>query len=101
MGTISDELFIEKAQQLSAPGTSKEQIIDAAWNDMLLDFPAERVEFLKQLQSKYRIYLFSNTNQIHLLYFHKAYLEVYGSDMDDLFDKGVLFCTGNNCANQM
>jgi HAD superfamily hydrolase (TIGR01509 family) len=86
MGTISDEQFIEKAQELTAPGTTKAQVI-AAWNDMLLDFPAERVAFLKKLQSKYRIYLFSNTNQIHLLHFHKTYREVYGSDMDDLFIK--------------
>src|SRR4051812_44659469 len=86
MGTISDEVFIQKAQQDSAPGTTAAQII-AAWNDMLLDFPAERVEFLKQLQSKYKLYLFSNTNQIHLLHFHKAYREVYGNNMDDLFIK--------------
>ena len=86
MGTISDELFVQKARELAAPGTTKEQII-AAWNDMLLDFPAERVEFLKKLQSKYRLYLFSNTNQIHLLHFHKAYREVYGSEMDNLFIK--------------
>ena len=86
MGTISDEEFVEKALQLTAPGTTQAQVI-AAWNDMLLDFPAERVEFLKKLQSKYRIYLFSNTNQIHLLHFHKAYREVYGSEMDDLFAK--------------
>lgn len=86
MGTISDELFIEKARQQCAPGTTNNQII-AAWNDMLLDFPAERVELLKKLQSKYRLYLFSNTNQIHLLHFHKAYRQVYGNDMDDLFVK--------------
>ncbi|WP_165761288.1 HAD family hydrolase [Niastella koreensis] len=86
MGTISDEEFVEKALQLTAPGTTPAQVI-AAWNDMLLDFPAERVEFLKQLQSKYHIYLFSNTNQIHLLHFHKAYREVYGGEMDDLFIK--------------
>ena len=86
MGTISDEVFIQKAQQDSAPGTTAAQII-TAWNDMLLDFPAERVEFLKQLQSKYKLYLFSNTNQIHLLHFHKAYHEVYGNNMDDLFIK--------------
>ena len=86
MGTISDELFVEKARQISASGTTNEQII-AAWNDMLLDFPAERVDFLKRLQSKYRLYLFSNTNQLHLLHFHKAYREVYGNDMDNLFIK--------------
>ncbi|MBO9199514.1 MULTISPECIES: HAD family hydrolase [Niastella] len=86
MGTISDELFVEKAQQLAAPGTTKEQVI-AAWNIMLLDFPAERVEFLKKLKSKYRLYLFSNTNHIHLLHFHKEYREVYGTEMDHLFEK--------------
>lgn len=86
MGTISDEVFIEKALQLTAPGTTKAQVI-AAWNDMLLDFPAERVAFLKKLQSRYRIYLFSNTNQIHLLHFHKTYRDVYGNNMDDLFTK--------------
>jgi len=86
MGVISDEEFVEKALELTAPGTTKAEVI-TAWNDMLLDFPAERVALLKQLQSKYRIYLFSNTNQLHLLHFHQAYRAVYGNDMDDLFIK--------------
>jgi len=86
MGTISDEEFVEKARQLSLPDTTGSQII-AAWNVMLLDFPAERVEFLHTLKSKYRLFLFSNTNAIHLQYFHKSYQDVYGMAMDDLFEK--------------
>ncbi|MCS3797963.1 HAD family hydrolase [Niastella sp. OAS944] len=86
VGAISDEEFVEKARQLSLPGTSSSQVIDA-WNVMLLDFPAERVQFLDQLKNKYRLFLFSNTNAIHLKYFHKSYQDVYGRAMDDLFEK--------------
>jgi glucose-1-phosphatase len=85
-GTISDEEFVEKARQLSFPGTSSDQVIDA-WNVMLLDFPAERVQLLSQLKSKYQLFLFSNTNAIHLKAFHKSYQDVYGTAMDDLFEK--------------
>ena len=85
-GIISDEEFVERARQLANPGTTNEQII-AAWNVMLLDFPAERVEFLKKLKNKYRLFLFSNTNHIHLLHFHKDFREKYGFEMDDLFEK--------------
>ena len=86
VGAISDEEFVEKARQLSLPGTSSSQVIDA-WNVMLLDFPAERVQFLDQLKNKYRLFLFSNTNAIHLKYFQKSYQDVYGRAMDDLFEK--------------
>ncbi|OQP65742.1 hypothetical protein A3860_14175 [Niastella vici] len=86
VGTISDEEFVEKAQQLSLPGTTSDQVI-AAWNVMLLDFPVERVQLLNQLKNKYRLFLFSNTNAIHLLSFHKTYQDVYGAAMDDLFER--------------
>lgn len=47
------------------PGADISQIKDA-WNALLLDFPVARFEFLKQLSEKYRLYLLSNTNAIHL-----------------------------------
>ena len=42
--------------------------IDRAWNAMLLDFPPERIELVKKLSSKYRLFLLSNTNPIHIDY---------------------------------
>ena len=38
------------------------------WNSMLLDFPNHRFDFLKSLKStnKYRLFLLSNTNEIHI-----------------------------------
>ncbi len=41
-----------------------------AWNAILLDFPLERLQFLKALADtkKYRLFLLSNTNDIHIEY---------------------------------
>ena len=86
IGTISDEEFVERTRQLAHPGTTGAQVIDA-WNVMLLDFPAERVQLLKELKNKYRLFLFSNTNAIHLQAFHKTYRDAYDAALDDHFEK--------------
>jgi putative hydrolase of the HAD superfamily len=85
IGAITDEEFIERTRQLTHPGTTGSQVVDA-WNVMLLDFPAERVELLKKLKNKYRLFLFSNTNAIHLQAFKKSYQDVYGAALDDHFE---------------
>lgn len=46
--------------------TSTDLELDQCWNAMLGDIPGERIELLKELKSKYRTYLLSNTNAIHL-----------------------------------
>jgi len=38
---------------------------DKAWNSMLLDIPTERIELLRILRKRYRIFLLSNSNKIH------------------------------------
>lgn len=43
----------------------KDEEIDRAWNAMLLDLPIERLDLLKKLKIKHRIFLLSNTNEIH------------------------------------
>jgi putative hydrolase of the HAD superfamily len=40
--------------------------IDHAWNAMLLDFPLHRIELLETLSNQLPLYLFSNTNAIHI-----------------------------------
>lgn len=39
--------------------------IDAAWNAMLLDLPIKRLEFIKSLRKDYKVFLYSNINEIH------------------------------------
>jgi HAD superfamily hydrolase (TIGR01509 family) len=85
-GRLNDQQFVEAARKLAIAGTTDESII-VAWNSMLLDFPKERVDFLDKLKEKYRLFLFSNTNAIHLQSFQKSFREVYGREMDALFEK--------------
>jgi putative hydrolase of the HAD superfamily len=86
-GTITDDEFVEKIRKSSDHAADDNAIIDA-WNAMLLEFPKERIEFLQQLKKKYRLFLFSNTNGIHVEAFKKLYHTSFqNGSLDDLFEK--------------
>ena len=65
-GIISTDLFLSRANQW-VPRASREDLIEA-WNAIILDFPEHRLEFLESLvrENKYRIFLLSNTNTLHI-----------------------------------
>ncbi len=61
--------------------------IDDAWNAMLLDIPAERIELLQELGKKYRLFLLSNTNAIHLKKFNEMVDHSFTiPNLDSLFE---------------
>ncbi len=66
MGLITSDNFIKSLNQIFPKANSKE--IKEAWNSILLDFPEHRLKFVEQLASekKYRLFLLSNTNEIHI-----------------------------------
>ena len=65
------------------------EMVDEAWNAMLLDLPKERIDFLRTLKKEYKIYLFSNTNAIHLRKFQEIIQQQYANAelLEDIFDK--------------
>lgn len=73
-GKISNEEFYAGLRKIAQVNLSDSQIRDA-WNAILLDFPAERIDWLVEIKKKYNIYLFSNTNQIH----YDAFMEIFKS----------------------
>lgn len=86
-GSISDEEFVEKIKKKLDNKHSSQEIIDA-WNAMLIKFPPERIEKLKELRKGYKIFLFSNTNAIHLKAFRKIFENSFqGATLESLFDK--------------
>lgn len=86
VGAIDSEVFIARLQELIGNG-SKEEVTDA-WNAMLLDIPTERVALLRELKTKYRTFLFSNTNQIHFEGFNQILFDAHGlPTLDPLFEK--------------
>jgi len=64
-GNVSTDDFIEFFREKIK--LSKEELV-FAWNAILLDFPIERLQFLKELVAckKYRLFLLSNTNEMHI-----------------------------------
>ena len=72
MGKISNEQFYKRIQSQSAFPLNDDQI-KSAWNAILLDFPLYRLEFLQLLTTKYRLFLLTNTDSIHIDHFeHKT-----------------------------
>lgn len=86
VGTIDTPTFLKGLKELIGP-VSDESLVDA-WNAMLLDIPVERVTLLKDLNKRYRSFLFSNTNQIHFDGFNKILFDAHGLEtLDPLFEK--------------
>ncbi len=85
-GTISDDQFVEEIQKEIGSQVSSETIVEA-WNALLLDFPPERIQLLKELKSKYRLFLLSNTSALHHARFHQIFKQEFGGSLDDLFEK--------------
>ncbi|GAB1404681.1 MAG: HAD family phosphatase [Lentimicrobiaceae bacterium] len=85
-GKISPNEFRKGALAMLSEGVTDEQV-NKAWNALLLDFPAYRVELLKQLQPDYRLFLLSNSNQIHYEHYISYFEEKFGFPLRDLFEK--------------
>ena len=87
VGKISDAEFLENLRNMGNL-TVPDEIIIRAWNSLLLDFPPERIMLLEQLRRKYRIFLFSNTNSLHMEAVRQIYHHTLGKgELDALFEK--------------
>ncbi|UII75580.1 HAD family phosphatase [Flagellimonas sp. HMM57] len=65
-GTISSVAFLNDVSHYFPKATQQDLI--NAWNAILLDFPNKRLEFIEAFakENKYRLFLLSNTNDIHI-----------------------------------
>jgi FMN phosphatase YigB (HAD superfamily) len=84
-GQISREDFLTGIQK-QVPNASIDEI-STAWNAVLLDFPLRRLEFLQKLATKYRLFLLSNTDAIHIETFERENGVSFYSDFYQCFEK--------------
>ncbi len=61
--------------------------IDAAWNALLLDMPAPRIDLIRALGSNHRLFLLSNSNEIHYNHYSGTLLRDHHCRFEDLFEK--------------
>jgi putative hydrolase of the HAD superfamily len=86
-GTISETHFYDEIRKISEKPLTDEAIKNA-WNSILLDLPFRRLEMLAMLRKRYRVYLLSNTNIIHINAIQDSLSRSYGIDrLDSYFDK--------------
>ena len=86
-GKISNEDFYNSLLAKAAQPIGIEDL-QTAWNAMLLDFRTESLAKLRQLKQEYRIFLLSNTNDIHWQAFQTIFTKSTGEDsLDHYFHK--------------
>jgi len=85
-GSSSPELFRNKVREM-VKKPLEDKAIDEAWSAMILDIPEDRIRYLEELKKNYRIFLLSNTNEIHRLKFHHEFETVFGYSFYNLFER--------------
>jgi len=84
-GKISELQFIEAFHKF-IPNASVEEIREA-WNTIIGEFPLYRLEFLQLLSHKYRLFLLTNTDEIHISRFEHNVGVSFFSDFYQCFEK--------------
>lgn len=65
--------------------------IDRIWNSMLLHIPPNRIELIRYLNTKYPVYLLSNTNPLHIHWCNEYLKEKFAiNSVHELFKKVFL-----------
>jgi putative hydrolase of the HAD superfamily len=86
-GTITPKQFRDELRLYFGNPVTDEQL-DAAWNALLLDIPEPRIRMIEALRQNHRIFLLSNSNEIHYLKYNETFRNQYGYDgLEGLFEK--------------
>jgi glucose-1-phosphatase len=84
-GKITEVQFIIGLKKI-IPNASIDDL-RAAWNSVLLDFPLYRLEFLQRLSMNYRLFLLSNTDEIHIAKFEHKVGITFAREFYQCFEK--------------
>ena len=87
----SDVLDTEPAQHRQTVGDRSDhwadEVIDTAWNTVLLDLPVERIERIKELKDSHRLFLLSNTSPIHIRQVNSVLTQLNQPTLEQLFER--------------
>ena len=87
-GIYTATTFRKKTKAILGQEKMTDQKFDSIWNSMLLDIPRERIAALEQIRKHYKIFLMSNSNEIHYdLYVRDLQLRFGYNEFDELFNK--------------
>jgi len=91
-GKVSSFHFVNRLLDMLPQGTNANQVVHA-WNAMILDFPQERMKWLSEVGSRQRIFLLSNTNDLHVSSVRSSLTKTVGhGDLESYFEKAYFSC---------
>ena len=85
LGLMSVDKFHDTVRRVYGPSLSDAQI-DYAWNALLQDIPAYKLDMLLGLRERYRLFLLSNTNALHWEEGRKRF-DYQGHKAEDFFEQ--------------
>ena len=87
-GEINPKAFRDRVRELLGLKHVDDNGFDNAWNALLLDIPLYRIRLIDDLKSKYRLFLLSNTNEIHYVKYCSDFSRVFkGKTLEGLFEQ--------------
>jgi glucose-1-phosphatase len=87
VGKVTPKEFCSRVRNVLNNQDATDSQIEDAWFAMILDIPASRVKVVQELSKNYNVYLFSNTNKIHIDRLHRAFKAEHSIDFPSLFVK--------------
>lgn len=91
-GKVSQFHFVNRILDQLPRGRNANQVVHA-WNAMILDFPKERMEWLAEFGKNRRIFLLSNTNDLHVTAVRASLTKSVGhGDLESYFEKAYFSC---------
>lgn len=84
-GQLNEVQFLQSFHKF-IPNAGIEEI-KAAWNTIIGEFPLYRLEFLQLLSTKYKLFLLTNTDEIHIDHFEHTVGISFFSDFYQCFEK--------------
>jgi len=85
-GELSEQEIIDRINK-HLPVPVENKVIRDIWNATIVSFPKEKIAVLHKLKDFYKVYLLSNTNQIHYEKFNDIIINEYNRPFNSYFDK--------------
>lgn len=90
-GNISAAVFRNGIRQASNCPNLTDEEIDNAWNSLLIGVVDGNHDLLLKIKSKYRTFLLSNINEIHLDFIIKYLKKTFSLDSNDVFFEKIYY----------
>lgn len=84
-GAISPEAFYDTLRIETNKNSLTNKEIESAWIAMLGDYFLPAIEWLDEIKNRYKIFLFSNTNAIHVPHLYKIFKAQTGKESFENF----------------